>query len=164
MISCEDAAESPPIPPCAWRDTLGVRPNSGSASSLNTTFAPPGKPGNGQSRRRSNRGPRPRRRRGAHLSARSSPDRSLGTAPQGINHNRPRFPQLHVSLRSLPRVGHFPAKRARRIPEGNFPICPPKGNYAGSGPAGTILVGCSGSLNMPPRLVGSGDIGVPCKW
>src|ERR1039458_8044014 len=57
MMSCAGAGESPLIPPCAWRDTLGTQPNSGLASNSNTTSAPPDKPGYERSRKRSNRDP-----------------------------------------------------------------------------------------------------------
>src|ERR1035438_10288739 len=59
MMSCAGAGESPLIPPCAWRDTLGPQPNSGLASNSNTTSAPPDKPGYERSRKRSNRDPQP---------------------------------------------------------------------------------------------------------
>src|ERR1022692_2790120 len=69
MMSCAGAGESQPIPLCAWRDTLGPPPNSGSASNSNTTFAPPDKPGYERSRKRPNRDPQPLRRRGSRLRA-----------------------------------------------------------------------------------------------
>src|ERR1035437_5257758 len=67
MMSCADAGESQPTPPCAWRDTLGPRPNSGSVSSSNMTSAPPDKPGYDKSKKWSNRDPQPLRRRGSRL-------------------------------------------------------------------------------------------------
>src|ERR1035441_4221197 len=69
MMSCAGVGESQPIPPCAWRDTLGPQPNSGSASNSNTTSAPPGKPGYERSRKRSNRGPQPLKAARLHLRA-----------------------------------------------------------------------------------------------
>src|ERR1035441_9567654 len=69
MMLCAGAGELQPIPPCAWRDTLGPQPNSGLASNSNTTSAPPGKPGYERSRKRSNRDPQPLKAARLHLRA-----------------------------------------------------------------------------------------------